>query len=135
MNTMATSSFYQEIVVKVVPARPTTSQAVQFDSFRSSSTEPTRSYDALIYTSLNIPWLMPPVSPLSSQSQVFARLPLAAIEHLVVRWSRYLGYLAAFVEGEKVPSIMRARLFETLSPGLEMLFSGQPLSDQPVRLW
>lgn len=135
MNPMPTSSFYGEIVVKVVPARPTTSQPAQFDSFRSSSKEPTRSYDVLIYTSLSIPWLTPPASPLSSQPQVVAGLSLAAIEHLVVRWSRYQEYLAAFVEGEKNPSFMRARLFETLSPGLEALFSGQPLFGQPVRVW
>jgi len=135
MSTIATSSFYQEIVVKVVPARPTTPQVAQFDSFSSSSKEPTRSYDALIYTDLNIPWLTLPVSPLPSQPQVVAGLSLAGIEHLVVRWSRFTEYLAAFVEGEKAPSLMRSRLFETLSPGLEMLFNGQPLSDQPVRVW
>ena len=134
MNTVATSSF-EEIVVRVVPSRFTTSKATEVDNFPSSSAEPIRSYDALIYTNVNIPWLAPLASPLSGQSPLVAGLPLTAIERVVVRWSRYQDYLAAFVEGEKAAFLMRERLFETLSPGLEMLFSGQPLSDQPVRVW
>lgn len=125
----------EEIIIKIMPSRPGISEDTLSRSSPSVTKEPAQSYDALIYTNLSLPWLILPTSPLPGQPQTIAKLPLAAIEHVVVRWSNYREYLAAFVEGEKNPSSMRARLFETLSSGLEVLFSGQSLSDRPIRIW
>ncbi len=114
------SSSYAEIVVKITPARIWSSGSVKLtENVSSRLSEAKRSYDALIYTKLEIPRLERPTAPPPGQPGEIAQLPLAGKETLTVRWSRYQEYLAAFVEGEKRPSYMRERLLETMPDGLE----------------
>jgi len=130
------SSSYAEIVVKISPARMLSSGSVKLtEDVTSRSSEAKRSYDALIYTNLQIPRLQRPDSPPPGQPNEIAQLPLAGQETLIVRWSRYQEYLAAFVEGEKRPAYMRERLLETMPDGLESIFSEPLPTSQPVRLW
>ena len=124
------SSRLAQIIIRIVPASSTTSP-------NQTTREPVRSYDALIYASMPITWpngitiLTPPPGRPSSM----AGLPLIAVEHITVRWNRYQEYLAGFFEGEKAPYLMRDRLLEAISPGLQALFSNQQLSPLPVRVW
>lgn len=129
-------SSYAEIAVKISPAHLWSSGSVRLTSdVGSRLSEAKRSYDALIYTHLNIPTLSPPEKPPPGQPREVAGLPLAGKEELTVRWSRYQEYLAAFVEGDKMVYHMRERLLETMPEGLEVIFS-QPLpTTQPVRVW
>lgn len=130
------SSSYAEIVVKITPARIWSSGSVKLtENVSSRLSEAKRSYDALIYTKLDIPRLERPTTPPPGQPGEIAQLPLAGQETLTVRWSRYQEYLAAFVEGEKRPSYMRERLLETMPDGLESIFSEPLPTSQPVRLW
>ena len=130
------SSSYAEIVVKISPARMWSSGSVKLtEDVSSRLSEAKRSYDALIYTKLEIPRLERPTAPPPGQPGEIAQLPLAGKETLTVRWSRYQEYLAAFVEGEKRPSYMRERLLETMPDGLESIFSEPLPTSQPVRLW
>jgi hypothetical protein len=129
------TSHYAEIIVRVVPRRLSTFEEQRAFISSRSSDEPIGAYDALIYTELDTPVLTRHDRPPRGQPDTVAGLPLAAVEYIHVRWSRYLEYLAAFLEEEKAPDVMRDRLFETMSHGLWMLFSGQPLSDRPVRVW
>ena len=131
-------SRYADIFVRLLPSR---SNRDETWSKRGS----TRSYDAFVYTDLPLDNLSPveraPESSVYSRTSaprnpsVFASQPLVAQERLIVRKSRYQEYLAAFLEGEKTPYSMRDRLIETMSPGLEMLFSGAHLADEGVRVW
>lgn len=130
---MGQSSSYAEIVVKISPARMWGSGSVTLTGSRMK--EAKRTYDALIYTHLQIPALTRPDKPPPGQPQEVAGIPLAGTESLTVKWSRYQEYLAAFVEGEKAPSYMRERLLEALPPGLESIFSVPLPTSQPVRLW
>jgi len=130
------SSSYAEIVVKITPARLWSSGSVKLtEDVSSRPSEAKRSYDALIYTNLQIPRLNLPETPPSGQPTEIAGLPLAGQETLTVRWSHYQEYLAAFVEGKKRPSYMRERLLETMPDGLESIFSEPLPTSQPVRLW
>lgn len=128
------ASRYAEIVIKVSPARLNTRE--QLSGMESSrNTENKRAYDALIYTNLNLPNIKPVTKTLPGQPDNIAGMPLVGIEQIKMRWSRYQEYLAAFVEGDKAPYLMRERLLETMSPGLEALFSGPLQTSEPVRLW
>lgn len=130
------SSSYAEIVVKITPARIWSSGSVKLtEDVSSRLSEAKRSYDALIYTNLQIPRLRRPDKPPPDQPGEIAGLPLAGQETLTVRWSHYQEYLAAFVEGEKRPAYMRERLLETMPDGLESIFSEPLPTSQPVRLW
>jgi hypothetical protein len=123
-----------EIYIRLVPSRSDSSPEFARRNRRPGE-GPTRAYDALIYTNLNLPGfshLDPGPVP---QSDEATTIPLAAVEQVVVKWSRYEEYLADFVEGLKEPGKMADRLFETLSPGLQVLFSDQKLADRPVRVW
>ncbi len=119
------SSSFSEVVVRIIPAREFESR--QFLNEPDSASETTkRSYDALIYTELNIPGITPQKSFPPGQPEFIAGLPFAGSERITVRWSSYQKYLADFVEGEKAAVLMRERLLEALPPGLNALFS-QPL--------
>jgi hypothetical protein len=124
-----------EIYIRLAPSPPDLSQELQSSESRKTVQELMRSYDAFIYTNLTLPGLSPrdPSQPIEKDS--LTMLPLVAIEHVVVKWSRYQDYLATFVEGTKDPIKMRYKLFEILSSGLQALFSGQKLADDPVRVW
>jgi hypothetical protein len=128
------ASRYAEIVIKVSPARLNTRQ--QLSSIESSrDTENKRAYDALIYTSLSLPNISPAKKTPPGQPDSVAGMPLVGVEQIKMRWSHYQEYLAAFVEGEKAPYLMRERLLETMSSGLEALFSQPPQTSEPVRMW
>jgi hypothetical protein len=96
---------------------------------------PTGAYEAFVYTNLNLSGFSPRDPGRVPKSDEKTTMPLVAVEQVVVKWSRYQEYLAYFVEGSKDPDMMGYRLFETLSPGLQVLFSDQKLADRPVRVW
>lgn len=127
------SSSHAEIVIKISPARSTTSSPRQFES-SSPNRESKRTYDALVYTDLPVP-LSRPEKPPAGQPDRIAGLPLVGREKITVRWSRYQEYLGAFLEGDKAPDLMRERLLEAMPPGLENLFIQPFPSNQPVRVW
>src|SRR5687767_13163025 len=130
------ASSYEEIVVKISPARMWSSGSVRLTTDVSSRVnEAKRSYDALIYTQLQLPQLKRPDKPPSGQPHEIAGLPLVGRELLTVRWSQYQEYLAAFVEGDKVVQFMRERLLETMPDGLESIFSEALPTSKPVRVW
>jgi hypothetical protein len=130
------SSSYAEIVVKVTPAR-----MWAYGSARSGGDvdtrlkEAKRSYDALVYTNLQIPKLKPSDKPPPGQPDKIVGLKYVGKERITVRWSRYLEYLAAFVEGDKAVSHMRERLLEAMPEGIESVFTSPPETNLPVRLW
>jgi hypothetical protein len=131
---------YREIIVRIVPAHR---GLFDFDDDdvvcavrpRHTLKETARSYDAFIFTNLKIEGLQTPSRPSPNQPEQLKGLPLAGVEQIVMRWNRFTHYLADFVSGEKAPHMMRERLFESLSSGLEVLLSDRPLSDGPVRIW
>lgn len=130
------SSPYAEIVVKINPARiwtANTARSTGDDDY--GLREIKRTYDALVYTHLELPKLKRSEKPPAGQPDNVAGLPLAGREKLTVRWSRYQEYLAAFVEGEKAFFQRGERLLETMPVGLESLFSDPLPTNQPVRLW
>lgn len=129
---------YAEIVIKVAPARLTTRGRPQPPSPVQSSpyAEAKQTYDVLIYANLPLPMISGSAELPPGQPETIAGIPLAGVERITVRWSHYQEFLAAFVEGEKGPDIMRERLLETMSSGLEELFYGPPLlTSQTVRFW
>src|SRR5436190_24368333 len=128
-------SSYAEIVVKITPARLSTSGGRLLGQPNRPSGEAKRAYDALVYTNLSIPQLKRPDKPPPGQPDQIAGLPLAGKERITVRWNRYQEYLAAFVEGEKALNHMRERLLEAMPVGLESLFVNPPAANQPIRLW
>lgn len=128
-------SSYAEIVVKITPARLSTSGGRLLSQPNPPTGEAKRAYDALVYTSLSVPQLKPPDKPPPGQPDQIAGLPLVGKERITVRWNRYQEYLAAFVEGEKALYHMRERLLETMPVGLESLFVNPPATNQPIRLW
>lgn len=131
------TSRYVEIVIKVAPARVTTRGQPQPSSGQSSPyREAKQTYDVLVYANLRLPMISPSSKPPPGQLENVAGLQLAGVERLTVRRSHYQEYLAAFVEGEKTPELMRERLLEMMSSGLEQLFYGPPVStSRTVRLW
>lgn len=124
---------YEEIVVRLVPSRQKAYDPSH--SRRESGGETTRAYDALVYTSLKLDWLLSPEAVPSDRSLEIDKFPLAAVEHVIVGWSRYREYLEAFLEGEKAAHYMRSQLLKTMSPGLERLFAADLPTSRPVRMW
>src|SRR5438093_12411186 len=96
---------YTEIVVRLVPPPTSALDALRSATSYSSASEPTRTYNALVYTDLDLPPLKHPDPPggRAARPATVAGLPLASVEQVTVRWSRYQEYLALFVEGEKDP--------------------------------
>jgi hypothetical protein len=129
------SSPFTEVVLRIIPARMTTSERQSSSESFSSSESTKRLYDVLIYTDLDIPGIRRQTAPPPSQRETIAELPFAGSERITVHWSKYQNYLAAFVEGEKAFYMMRDRLLEALSPGLQSLFKNPPMSVKPIRLW
>ena len=129
------TSPYDEIVVRIVPVRYRITQQQSSGAQEGSSEVAKRSYNALIYTKLNLPKIEPQTMPPPGQPKTVAGLPFVGKEHFTVRWNRYQEYLAAFVEGEKAPTYMRERMLEAIPDGLEELFSDPPRGERPVRLW
>ncbi|MGA9998098.1 MAG: hypothetical protein WBP93_21975 [Pyrinomonadaceae bacterium] len=124
---------FEEIVVRLIPSRLSPSEETKLR--RSSTSETTRSYDALVYANMEINPLHPlPPMYLEQYGQI-DNLTLVAVEQVGVRWGHYKEYLEAFIEGEKDPNHMRSRLIETLSPGLEKLFQTSFPTNKPVRMW
>jgi len=126
---------YAEIVIKISPSRSTTSSPRQFSGSGSPSKESKRTYDALIYSKFPVPQLTVPERTPVGQPNEISGLPLIGRERITVRWSRYQEYLAAFVEGDKAPYLMRERLLEVMPGWLESLFTQPFQSSQPVRVW
>lgn len=123
---------YNEVVVRCIPQPGITEMRRQRS--RPPGDAATQAYAALIYTDLDMPSLRITDPAPAGQPRDVAGLPLVGVEQIVVRWSRYQDYLRMFSGGEKDAWLMRERLFETLSPGLERLFA-QPQDQQPLRLW
>jgi hypothetical protein len=122
-----------EIVVRLAPSRRGSSLESSSWSYRDQ--ESTKAYDAFIYTQLPLEGLSPLDPDLAGACEPFMDTPCISVEKVVVRWGKYQDYLGAFVDGTKDPTRMRFSLLQALSPGLERLFSGQPLADRPVRIW
>ncbi len=120
-------SRYEEIVVRVIPSPAETSR-------RFSESDKVRRYDALIYTNLAIPELTPGELPAGQMRQVDG-LPLVACERIDLRWQAYQEYLAHFDLGKKSVGPMQDRLVEAMTRGLQVLFTGFPWTERPVRLW
>jgi hypothetical protein len=132
---ITTRTRQNEIYIRLSPALHTLREEFR-QSTTSSVGEMTSSYDAYIYTHMSIPGLgQTGSSNLPNTIDPLTSMPLRAIEHVVVRWNRYQEYLASFFDGTKDPMKMRAKLFETLSPGLELFFEGYPLGDSGIRVW
>lgn len=129
-------SRYAEIIVKVAPARVTTrGQARPPATEGGRLREAKQTYDVLIYANLPLPMISAARELPPGQPDAIAGIGFVGVEQIEVKWSHYKEYLAAFVEGIKVPEMMRERLVETMSPGLEELIYGPPLGPQTVRLW
>lgn len=129
------TSPFAEIVVRIVPSRLSVSERQSFDQSSSSSESTKRFYDVLIYTELDVPNISRQTSPPPGQRQSIAGLPFVGSERITIHWSSYQSYYAAFIEGEKAFYMMRERLLEALSPGLNALFSSPLSTGKPVRLW
>jgi hypothetical protein len=128
------TSHYADIVVQTRLAHTDTTEQSRYRATRRGADDQ-RIYDALVYTNLRIPWLRPSESHTSDQHASLGGLPLAAVEQIVVQWGRYKEYLAEFFKGDQAPDLLRTLLFDMLSPGLDALFGGEPLSEAPVRVW
>jgi len=129
-SSSATQGRFEEVVIRLLPSRST-----QSESRRSSSGEATRSYDALVYSNMELQGLgtAPPIY--AEQYAELDTLGLVGVEQVSVRWSRYHEYLDAFVEGEKAIHYMRSHMIKTLSSGLEGLFKYPFPTPKPVRIW
>jgi hypothetical protein len=97
--------------------------------------EMSKAYEAYIYANFCIEGLSPPKPDIPVDRESFMGAPCLSVEQVVVRWGRYKDLLGAFMEGTKDPLKMRYSLLETLSPGLERIFSGPPLVNRPLRIW
>ncbi len=125
---------YDDIVVRVVPMRHGRVEQARAGDVAALATEAgSRAYEARVYTTL--PEFGRRAHRRPESDDALSGLPLVAVEEIVVRWGRYAEYLAAFLEGEKAESAMRERMFEALSPGLELLLGDRLPSDRPIRVW
>lgn len=132
---MSVSSLrFEEIVIRILQSTEASWEGKPGSFTQRPDDSTIRSYDAFVYTDVEVPFLAHAQGPPPGQPATFLSKPLAAVEHLQVRWSRYEEYLADFVEGDKPAEQMRSKLLGALSPGLEQLFGGQPLSDRPTRI-
>ncbi len=125
---------YSDVVVRVVPGRPVYTDLTSAQRYQRSEPEPLRDYDVLIYSDLR-DWLPPPQEIPQGQPERWGNLPVAAVEHLTVRWVRYQEYLENLRAGDKAYGFMRNRLLETMSGGLERLFAEPIPQGRPVRVW
>jgi hypothetical protein len=117
---------YDEILVKVTCAP---------DLVQATAAAPGGAYDALVYglAPSDVRWFSREL-PRGRAPEV-AGLDFVARERIAVRWTRYGEYLDLFHEQEKSPRLMRERLVETMSEGLQALFDRRPSSQRPQRLW
>lgn len=129
-STQALEGRFEEVVVRLFPARSSSPAAR-----RSSQGEATRTYDALIYSNMELDGLGPAPPYYVEQYGQLDNLGLVAVEHITVRWSRYHEYLDAFVEGDKAAYYLRSQLIKTLSSGLENFFGCEFPTPKPVRVW
>jgi hypothetical protein len=109
----------KDVIVRI---RPATRQ-------RSQQQSGSQSYDVFVYSPLRLP-----VSPSTTTSvpEPFPEVPLAGIERLTIHPTSYQAYLASFLDGEKGLPLMRDRLFETMSPGLQQLLRNPQMD---LRIW
>jgi hypothetical protein len=117
---------YEELLIRVLPAR---------SGGRRASPQSTSEYDALLYTRLEPGITYRSRECPSGQPTQVGGLPFVGAERITVRWSHYEEYLQFFHDAEKAPLAMRQRLFETLSEGLQALFSGRWSIPAATRLW
>jgi hypothetical protein len=99
------------------------------------SRAPVRSYTVLTYTNLDVPLPPPEESIVAGRAREVGGLRLAGTGRITVRWTRYKEYLDYFYELMKAPHLLRERLLEAMSPGLEEAFSGAWAQGRPLRLW
>ena len=112
-----------------------------------------QSYDAWVYTNLDIPGLdASQITDIEGAPEV-NNLRLAKHERVIIHWEHYKEYLDTFIKGNKADangfwnssssteqqdaiSAMRDKLFELSSPELKSLFCEKAeLSNRPIRVW
>lgn len=119
------------VFVRVVPA---TLSRPQMQSIGSADSPLQAAYSALVYSKLDIP-IAPVESMSSSIDESWAGEPLRGAETFVVNWARYADFASEYFDGEKAPSSMRDRLFDTLPPRLVDILTGHLPSSQRSRTW
>lgn len=134
-------SRYEEIVVRVVPTHysPTQKSAQRKDSkYEMGAGAPSRaprSYDALIYTRLDIESLASPNTSYNLAPEHIGGLLFAGMEELTVRWDLYDEYLATLSRrGTKGRDDLIESLFQ-MSPALETILRGRVAEGRPLRIW
>ncbi len=123
-----------EVIVRVV----STGGARSSDTISSSSEfTGTQSFNALVYTRLQLTGMNPFAEPLEEEALELSGFPLVALEKIVVNWSSHRDYRSAFVMGEKSASeyLSKNQLFKEISPGLASLLRGEASTTQPLRIW
>ena len=104
----------------------------------SSSSEftATQSFNALVYTRLELTGMNPVTESLEEEALEFSGFPLVALEKILVNWSSYRDYRSAFVMGEKSATeyLGKNQLFKEISLGLASLLRGEA-SATPLRIW
>jgi hypothetical protein len=126
---------FADIVVTVRLAPPArTDSGARRTLSAAERADPARTYDALIYTDLPSLTQQGLQAPSDAPAKM-GNLPLASVESLRLNWEHYQRYLAQFLADRKSPGDMSSRLFETMSPGLERLFSPAVDAGRPLRIW
>lgn len=171
-------SRYEEIVLRIMPAAGRLSGEQQTEALAkpSGAAESTniisrlvkwmldfldrkdlviaQSYDAWIYTNLEIPGLEASPAPASESAKEVSGLKLAGRGQVKVHWEHYKEYLRTFTRGEKAAykrfwgakdsqkqhasdaAAVRTLLFEMSSPALQALFVGElNITERPLRVW
>ncbi|MFN8634003.1 MAG: hypothetical protein U0893_09125 [Chloroflexota bacterium] len=94
-----------------------------------------RPYTVLIYTGVAGPWGTEPVTPPAGRPGRVGGLPLVAVEHMTIRWSRYRDLPRTVDELAELGTALRGRFIHLVSPALQALLEGEADFSRPVRIW
>ena len=147
-------SRYAEVIVRITPARSLNYEESGTVPPSAADDRRVRSYDALIYSYLELLNLEIPAGFSLYETEEIRGFPLRGVEQVVVCWGAYREYRASFIRGEKAAHLklwdslsgrgaggdhplreLRSRLFGRPSPGLESLLSGELTAGRPLRIW
>lgn len=117
---------FDEILVNIGP-RPGRYEPTNQDAEKPA----VRDYDVTVYT--NRSELRGSVPRPGRYPSSIGGLPLVSLETIKIRWHRYDEYLELFLDAEKSARVMRERLLELFSSGLETIFESRFAG--PTRIW